>query len=108
MVGPRTEQFAFGALYKIVNLLQNMYFSELDGDPLVNDIIDKCWHKKYATIAEMVIYTRTLLPERTDVGESSAEAISSSSRRTIICRVIRRLWNNSDTGGRQCFVAMAR
>jgi serine/threonine protein kinase len=71
-LGPRTEQFALGSLYylinygfevygdrclteepkehgpKVVDLLQNMEFPKLDGDPLIDDIIDKCWHNKYS------------------------------------------------------------
>lgn len=85
-LGPRTEQFALGSLYYLINygfevygdrsltsdprehgprvveLLQDMEFPELDGDtPEINDIITKCWHNKYATIAELAAHT-VLLP----------------------------------------------
>ncbi|CAG8909704.1 unnamed protein product [Penicillium egyptiacum] len=97
-LGPRTEQFAVGSLYylinygfevygdrcltedprehrpKVVDLLQNMEFPKLDGDPLIDNIIDKCWHNRYATIAELAAYTETLLPGRTNEKESNGEA----------------------------------
>ena len=34
---------------KIVDLLQNMQFPELDGDPLIDNIIGKCWHNRLRT-----------------------------------------------------------
>ncbi|KAJ5366997.1 hypothetical protein N7541_000938 [Penicillium brevicompactum] len=79
---PRTELFALGSLYylinygfevyddryltkdykeqgpEIVDLLQSMIFPNLDGDPLIDAIIDKCWHNKYPTVAELAAYTR--------------------------------------------------
>ncbi|CAG7928283.1 unnamed protein product [Penicillium olsonii] len=97
-LGPRTEQFALGSLFnlinygfevygdrcltknpnehgrKVVDLLQNMEFPELDRDPLIDDIINKCWHNKYATIAELAAYTDTL-PEKPR-RETKAEAKS--------------------------------
>jgi serine/threonine protein kinase len=84
-LGPRTEQFALGSLYyfinygfevygdrcltedrkergpKVIDLLLNMVFPKLDGDPLIDGIIDKCWHNKYATVAELAAHTQTLL-----------------------------------------------
>ncbi|KAJ6102079.1 hypothetical protein N7486_004506 [Penicillium sp. IBT 16267x] len=114
-LGPRTEQFALGSLYylinygfevygdrcltedpkehgpKLVDLLQNMEFPKLDGDPLIDDIIDKCWHNKYATIAELAAYTETLLPDSTNGKETDAETISIRRWRMVICRVIREL-----------------
>jgi serine/threonine protein kinase len=104
-IGPRTEQFALGSLFyfinygfevygdrcltanprehgrKVVDLLQNMEFPNLDGDPFIDDIINKCWHNKYATIAELAAYTETLLPgrkNRREIGENrTAEDFSS-------------------------------
>ncbi|CAI7646443.1 unnamed protein product [Penicillium glandicola] len=70
-LGSRTEQFALGSLYylinygfevygdrcltedpyehgpKVVDLLQNMEFPELDGNPLIDNIIHKCWHNRF-------------------------------------------------------------
>lgn len=107
VLGPRTEQFALGSLYylinygfevygdrcltedpkkhgrKVVDLLQNMEFPKLDGDPLIDGIIKNCWHNNYATVAELAAYTETLLPARlngrdTNPGENrSAEDFSS-------------------------------
>ncbi|OJJ08860.1 hypothetical protein ASPVEDRAFT_48007 [Aspergillus versicolor CBS 583.65] len=84
LLGPRTEQFALGSLYylinygfevygdvcftedpkehrpKVVELLQNMEFPKLNSDPLIDNIIDKCWHNKYTTVSELAAHTETL------------------------------------------------
>ncbi|RHZ67362.1 uncharacterized protein CDV56_109417 [Aspergillus thermomutatus] len=118
-LGPRTEQFALGSLYylinygfevygdrcltkdpkehgrKVVELLQNMEFAKLDGDPLIDDIISKCWHNNYATIAELAADTETLLPGRNNWRETEAEAEAEKMQwRTVIGRVIRGLWKS--------------
>jgi serine/threonine protein kinase len=111
-LGPRTEQFALGSLFylinygferyrdrhltedpkehgrKVVELLQNMECPRLDSDPLIDDIIIKCWHNKYATIAELAAYTETLLPGRNNWRNAEAEKISTPQWRTVIGRVI--------------------
>ncbi|KAJ5169740.1 uncharacterized protein N7500_002523 [Penicillium coprophilum] len=56
---------------KVVDLLQNMEFPKLDGNPLIDNIIDKCWHNKYVTVSELATHTKTLLNERTDTMESN-------------------------------------
>lgn len=90
LLGPRTEQFALGSLYylinygfeiygdrcldedpnehgpKVLDLLQKIEFPVLDGDPLIDDIIDRCWHSKYATVAELAAHTKSLLNEVTE------------------------------------------
>ncbi|CEJ58366.1 Putative Protein kinase-like protein [Penicillium brasilianum] len=115
-LGPRTEQFALGSLYylinygfevygdqcltedpkehgrKVVELLQDMEFPKLDGDPLIDEIISKCWHNNYATIAELAAYTETLLLGRNNPGETEAEKTSTPQWRTVIGRVFRGLW----------------
>ena len=58
--GPKTKE-----------LLQNMEFPELNGNPLIDDIIDKCWHNKYVTVSELVSCTKALYNERTDVEGSN-------------------------------------
>ncbi|KAJ5198746.1 uncharacterized protein N7498_007863 [Penicillium cinerascens] len=102
-LGPRTEQFALGSLYylinygfevygdrcladdpyehgpKVVDLLQNMEFPRLDGNPLIDDIIDKCWHNKYVKVSELATHTKTLLDERTDPMESNGSRKRESS-----------------------------
>ncbi|KAH8432973.1 uncharacterized protein LDX57_010608 [Aspergillus melleus] len=94
-MGPRTEQFALGSLYylinygfevygdrcltenpydhgpKVVDLLQNMEFPKLNADPLLDSIIDRCWHNKYGTIKELATHTKTLLSDKTVVMESN-------------------------------------
>ena len=86
-LGTRTELFALGSLYylinygfevyddklladdphehgpKVVDMLQDMKFPELDGDPLIDNIIDKCWHNQYHTLAELATHTEALLEE---------------------------------------------
>lgn len=88
-LGPRAEQFALGSLYylisygfevygdrcltedpkehgvKVVDLLQNVEFPKLADDPVIDDIIGKCWHNKYATVAELAAQIVTLFAERT-------------------------------------------
>lgn len=85
-LGPRTEQFALGSLYYLINygfevygdhcfgddpsgkehgpvvgdLLQKMIFPELKGDPATDSIIDKCWQGKYESIAELAESTKRL------------------------------------------------
>lgn len=83
-LGPRTEQFALGSLFylinygfevyddqcltedpkkrgcKVLNLLQDMEFPKLDGDPVLDHMINKCWHNHYTTIAELAASTETL------------------------------------------------
>ncbi|DAA74748.1 TPA_exp: Uncharacterized protein A8136_3064 [Trichophyton benhamiae CBS 112371] len=96
-LGCRTEQFALGSLYyfinygfevyddqcltedpkehgrKVVELLQNMEFPKLDGDdPLIDEIINKCWHNGYATIADLAACTETFLG-RNNGRETEAE-----------------------------------
>lgn len=83
----RTEQFALGSLFYFINygfevygdryltedyyeqgpavvtLMQNMEFPLLDGDDqLINQIIDKCWHNKYATVADLAQELKEKLP----------------------------------------------
>ncbi|KAI2011903.1 hypothetical protein LOZ39_004369 [Ophidiomyces ophidiicola] len=89
LLGPRTEQFALGSLYYLINygfevygdqrltqdlnnhgsevvrLLQEMEFPKLDGDARLDEIIDKCWHNKYATIAELAVDTERLRDKTT-------------------------------------------
>lgn len=111
-LGPRTEQFALGSLYylinygfevyanqcltddprehwaKVVDLLQDMVFPKLDSDPLIDDIIEKCWKNRFATVAEVAARTRLL------VSETEAKAViensSNVSWRTIITNFIQK------------------
>lgn len=45
----------------VVSLLQNREFLIVNGDPLTDDIIDKCLHDTYATVADLATHTETLL-----------------------------------------------
>ncbi|KAJ5724066.1 hypothetical protein N7488_002101 [Penicillium malachiteum] len=95
-LGPRTEQFALGSLYYYINygfevygdqllaeswrekslalseLLMNMKFPTLNGNPLIDNIINKCWHNGYATISEFAVDITKLQGELgdTDMPES--------------------------------------
>ncbi|GKZ63622.1 hypothetical protein AnigIFM49718_001835 [Aspergillus niger] len=114
-LGPRTEQFALGSLYylinygfevyddqcladdpyehgpKVMDLLQDMKFPKLDGDPLIDDIIDKCWHNQYRTLADLATHIETLLKESpSDV--LIQETASTPGWRKAIDRILRWLW----------------
>ncbi|KAL3472746.1 hypothetical protein BJX99DRAFT_249495 [Aspergillus californicus] len=89
-LGRRTEQFALGSIYyltnygcevyedrcltedhyghgpKVVELLQYMEFPKLNGNPLIDEIIDNCWHNKYTTISDLVTDVKALLSGRAD------------------------------------------
>lgn len=102
-LGSRTEQFALGSLFylinygfevygdrclaedpydhgpKVLDLLQNMEFPRLDGDPLIDDIIDRCWHNKYVTVAELAAHTEALLNENTDVSNADGGQMKENS-----------------------------
>jgi serine/threonine protein kinase len=104
-LGPRTEQFALGSIFyfinynfevygdrcltddpkehgpKLVDLLQEMEFPKLNGNPLIDDIIDKCWHNKYPTIAELAADTKTLVEDNIR-RETSANSPSTPELRT--------------------------
>lgn len=43
-----------------------MELHSFDGDLIIEDIIDKNWRNKHATIAELAAYTETLLPGRVE------------------------------------------
>ncbi|GAB1193431.1 hypothetical protein APSETT444_002647 [Aspergillus pseudonomiae] len=87
LLGPRAEQFALGSVYyfinygfevydnqslgddpyehgpKVMDLLQNMEFPKLNSNPLIDNIIDKCWHNQYRALEDMATHTETLLKE---------------------------------------------
>ena len=99
-LGPRTEQFALGSLYYLINygfevygdqnfgdqpfgnehgpvvldLLQKMMFPELNGEPVLDSIIKKCWYGKYRTVAELAVDT-----ERFCNGEVEASSVKTQS-----------------------------
>lgn len=52
---------------------------KLDGNPLIDNIIDKCWHNKYVIVSELAAYTKTLLHERTDAMGSNENGKKESS-----------------------------
>lgn len=79
---------------KLWSYCRTCNFSNLDSDPLIDDLITKCWHNKYATIADLAAYTETLLPGRSNWRLAEAETISIPQWRMVIGRVIRDLWQH--------------
>lgn len=85
-LGPRSEQFALGSLFYMINygfkvyedqllgkednnrdqeevmtrLLQKMCFSKLDGEPAIDSIIRKCWYGEYQTVGYLAAETAEL------------------------------------------------
>lgn len=85
-LGARTEQFALGSLFYLINygfevygdqsfgddptgrdhyvvvgdLFQRLEFPELNKDPAIDAIITKCWHGGYASISELATSTTAL------------------------------------------------
>ncbi|KAJ5609913.1 hypothetical protein N7528_009179 [Penicillium herquei] len=92
-LGPRTEQFALGSLFYLINygfeiygdccltddpydhgprvaeLLQDKKFPKLDGIPLIDNIIEKCWHNRYLKVSELAVDTKALF-SKIDTTES--------------------------------------
>ena len=104
-LGPRTEQFALGSLYylinygfevyddrcladdpyehgpKVLDLLQMKEFPELSGDHPIDDIIHKCWHNKYEKVSDLAAHTKELLDSCTNVVE-----VTNSAKEESICQ----------------------
>ncbi|KAK2741402.1 hypothetical protein FQN55_008318 [Onygenales sp. PD_40] len=116
-LGARTEQFALGSLYylinygfevygdrcltpdnpkehgpKVVKLLQNMEFPTLHHDPVIDDIIDKCWRNTCATVAELAAHTERLLANGTNGERTNTETTSNDGWRSVISCVLDGLW----------------
>ncbi|KAJ0419374.1 kinase domain-containing protein [Aspergillus carlsbadensis] len=93
-LGPRTEQFALGSVFyfinygfevygdrcldeedpgehgpKVVDLLQDMQFPELDGDSVIDGVIERCWHNGYARVADLAAHTQMLVDGDEDGNE---------------------------------------
>ncbi|KAI1920942.1 hypothetical protein LOZ66_000958 [Ophidiomyces ophidiicola] len=128
LLGPRTEQFALGSLYYLINygfevygdrrltqnlddrgpevvrLLQEMEFPKLDGDPHIDEIIHKCWHNKYATVAELAADTERLRDKRThntdynkrdgDAGEAEDKSLLFGRWYIVIKRIFYGIWSS--------------
>jgi serine/threonine protein kinase len=108
-LGPRTEQFALGSLYYLINygfevygdccfgddpsgkehgpvvadLLQKMIFPELNRDSKLDSITKKCWHGKYETITSLAEDTASLCSESD--GESSVISPEDFASRKKLC-----------------------
>lgn len=118
LLGPRTEQFTLGSIYYYINygmevygnknltdaprdrglalrsLLQAMQFPVLDCDPMIGDLIHKCWHNKFPNIATLAVATKALLDKRfsgdesqTVQGESDAASLTGNvASKKAFCR----------------------
>jgi hypothetical protein len=86
-MGPRTETFALGSIFffinygfevyedrcldedprehgpRVVDLLQDMVLPELDGDPVVDEVIRACWFGQFARVADLAAHMQTLVTE---------------------------------------------
>ncbi|KAJ5287262.1 protein kinase domain-containing protein [Penicillium angulare] len=96
LLGPRTEQFALGSMYYYINygmavyedktltvswrdrgiarrkLFQDMQFPVLDCDPMIDELIHKCWHNQFPTIASLAAATKQLFDKRCSREENEA------------------------------------
>ncbi len=115
-LGPRTEQFALGSLYYLINygfevygdhcfggdpsgkehgpvvlnLLQNMIFPELNGEPMMDCIIRKCWHGEYKSIAELAEDTARLSGANNEPPMDIISADDFASRRALCKELVER------------------
>ncbi|KAJ5087749.1 protein kinase domain-containing protein [Penicillium angulare] len=88
VLGTRSEQFALGSIYYYLNygmevygdktltdnrrdrgialmeLLKNMQFPVLDCDPMIDELIHKCWYNQFTTIANLAEATKALFDKR--------------------------------------------
>ncbi|EZF25680.1 serine/threonine protein kinase [Trichophyton rubrum D6] len=111
-LSPRTEQFALGSLYyfinysfevygdrcldpdnprehgfKMIGLLQNLIFPELNGDSLIDDIIHKCWHNKYRKVTDLAEYTEALLVKEPSAAEDTEAGSSEDATwKKVLCQ----------------------
>ncbi|EEP79066.1 predicted protein [Uncinocarpus reesii 1704] len=103
-LGPRTEQFALGSLFYLINygfevygdqcfgddpsgkehgpvvldLLQKMIFPELNREPEIDSIIRRCWYGEYKTVAELAMDTEKLCCSIGDVSKGKIESAKCS------------------------------
>ncbi|KAJ5142566.1 protein kinase-like protein [Penicillium bovifimosum] len=110
LLGPRTEQFALGSIYYFINygmevygdkiltsdprnryikmseLLQDMQFPVIDCDP-IGDLISKCWHNQFPTIASLAMATEKLLEEQvTEETNSDADTSKNAASTKELCQ----------------------
>ncbi|PYI18126.1 kinase-like protein [Aspergillus violaceofuscus CBS 115571] len=69
---------------RVVDLLQNMEFPKLHGDPLIDTVIDKCWHNRYVSVSELAAHTKTLLDERKEAMQNNKSRKESSAVATFV------------------------
>lgn len=60
-----------------------MEFPKLDANPMIDNVIDKCWHNKYATVSELATHTKAFLNEGTDAAGSGEEGSTRSPNREM-------------------------
>jgi hypothetical protein len=96
LLGPRTEQFALGSIYYYINygiavyedktltevprdrgvvlnkLIRDMQCPDLDCDPMIDELIHKCWYNQFPTIASLAVATKALLNKKSSSEEEKA------------------------------------
>ncbi|KAJ5715700.1 uncharacterized protein N7483_012881 [Penicillium malachiteum] len=116
LLGSRTEQFAVGSLFyqinygfevygdcclandpyehgpKVVELLQDKKFPKLDGIPLIDNVIQRCWHNKYVKVSELAADTKTLLNQIDAMESKGSRLMESNEEATPIATLFNRRW----------------
>ncbi|PYH92584.1 hypothetical protein BO71DRAFT_431785 [Aspergillus ellipticus CBS 707.79] len=70
-----------------------MEFLKLNGDLLIDDIISKCWHNKYATVMKLAAHTEIHLSDGThDEGTNIATITTGWRMVPFIGRIIYGVW----------------
>ncbi|ODH14017.1 serine/threonine protein kinase [Paracoccidioides brasiliensis] len=101
LLGPRTEQFALGSLFYLINygfevygdqcfgddpsgkehgplvmdLLQMMIFPDLNQVPMIDSIIRRCWFGEYKTVAELAADTEKLCSIGSETSRDNIEGV---------------------------------
>ncbi|EEH44701.2 uncharacterized protein PADG_00990 [Paracoccidioides brasiliensis Pb18] len=104
LLGPRTEQFALGSLFYLINygfevygdqcfgddpsgkehgplvmdLLQMMIFPDLNQVPMIDSIIRRCWFGEYKTVAELAADTEKLCSIGSETSGDNIEGVKCS------------------------------
>ncbi|OAX79398.1 serine/threonine protein kinase [Emergomyces africanus] len=104
LLGPRTEQFALGSLFYLINygfevygdqcfgvdpsgkdhgrvvmnLLQKMIFPELNLEPMIDSIIKRCWYGEYETVAELAADTGKLCGMSSEASRGKIQGVKCS------------------------------
>ncbi|KAJ6008547.1 hypothetical protein N7540_012523 [Penicillium herquei] len=116
LLGPRTEQFSLGSLFylinygfevygdccladnpydhgpKVVDLLQDKKFPKLDGIPLIDSMIERCWHNKYVKVSELAVDTKALLTQIDAMESNGSGNMERSEEANLIITPFNKRW----------------